>query len=235
MPRRFLTFLIASLLSVGLVACSGSDTEKSTDTVPPPDPAMTNGGDTGADTGTEPATAETHLYMDTHNVGPGKITADALAQAHAKDIEVGKKYGVTFKDVWFNAEKGVVNCLVEAPSAEAVNKTHKEAHGMVADEVIEVQAGPSAEAKGGMKLFMDTHKVGPGKLTPDALAAAHKKDLEVEGKYKVNFLKVWFNVDKGEVHCLAEAPNAEAINKTHKEAHGMVADSIVEVQEGGAE
>ena len=49
--------------------------------------------------------------------------------------------GVTYHRYWFNPETGRVFCLVEAPTKEAAERVHREAHGLVADELIEVQEG----------------------------------------------------------------------------------------------
>ena len=82
-----------------------------------------------------------------------------------------------------------------------------------------------------MPLFIDIHKHVPG-LTKDAVAGAHKRDLEVQGKHNVKYLKYWFNEGSGEVFCLVEAPDRESAIRVHREAHGLVADEIIEVQEG---
>ena len=82
-----------------------------------------------------------------------------------------------------------------------------------------------------MPLFMDSHKNIEG-LTTEAVADAHQKDLETQGKYGVEILKYWFNEEKGEVFCLFDAPNAETAEAVHREAHGLMADDIVEVEEG---
>ena len=82
-----------------------------------------------------------------------------------------------------------------------------------------------------MPLFMDTHNKVDG-LTAEAVAAAHKMDLAVQGQYGVEYLKYWFNEKTGRVYCLVEAPDAEAAHTVHREAHGLVADDIVEVQHG---
>jgi hypothetical protein len=82
-----------------------------------------------------------------------------------------------------------------------------------------------------MALFMDVHKKIDG-LTADAVAAAHQKDLEVQQKHGVKYLKYWYNQDQGRVYCLVEAPNREAAIAVHREAHGLVADEIMEVTEG---
>jgi len=78
---------------------------------------------------------------------------------------------------------------------------------------------------------MDVHK-GVKSLTRDALAKAHEADLKVQGKHGVNYTKYWFDEDSGTVFCLCEAPSKEAAAAVHREAHGLVADEIIEVQEG---
>jgi len=80
------------------------------------------------------------LYMDVHNHIPG-LTKEALAEAHAKDIEIQHKYGVHYHKYWYDEKNGKVFCLVDAPDKEAANKVHREAHGLVADEIVEVSEG----------------------------------------------------------------------------------------------
>lgn len=80
------------------------------------------------------------LYMDVHHKVQG-LTASAVAGAHAKDLEVQKKHGVNYQKYWFEEATGKVFCLVEAPNKEAAATVHREAHGLVADEIIEVKEG----------------------------------------------------------------------------------------------
>ena len=82
-----------------------------------------------------------------------------------------------------------------------------------------------------MPLYMDEHLKVDG-LTAEALAGAHQRDLETQGKHGVNYLKYWFNEEKGRVYCLVDAPSKEAAEAVHREAHGLVADDITEVEEG---
>ena len=82
-----------------------------------------------------------------------------------------------------------------------------------------------------MPLYMDIHKGVEG-LTAEAVAGAHKKDLEVQEKHGVKYLKYWYNEAEGAVFCLFEAPSKEAGETVHREAHGLVADEIIEVKEG---
>lgn len=82
-----------------------------------------------------------------------------------------------------------------------------------------------------MTLFMDVHDRVEG-LTADAVAGAHAKDLEVQGRYGVEYRQYWFDEGSGKVFCLVDAPDAEAAAQVHREAHGLVADQLVPVQEG---
>jgi class 3 adenylate cyclase len=84
-----------------------------------------------------------------------------------------------------------------------------------------------------MPLFMDIHDL-PG-VTLEDVAKAHHADEGVQGKYGVSYVKYWLNQNNGKVYCMCEAPNAEAANAVHKEAHGLAAEKIVEVTEDLAE
>jgi len=83
-----------------------------------------------------------------------------------------------------------------------------------------------------MPRFIDVHHHFDKGLTPDAVAAVHEKDLAVQDKYGVRFLKYWYDSATGRVFCLSEAPNKEAVLAVHREAHGETADEIFEVFEG---
>jgi len=77
------------------------------------------------------------VYMDIHEVHGA--TPDDLAKAHAADVETQKRYGVEYHKYWFNQEKGKVFCLCSAPNAEAANRVHGEAHGLLAGKIMEVE------------------------------------------------------------------------------------------------
>lgn len=82
-----------------------------------------------------------------------------------------------------------------------------------------------------MPLFMDVHHLDPGVPFED-VANAHMADLQTQGKYDVSYLRYWVDSAAGKIFCLVEAPDADAANLVHKEAHGLVADEIYEVKEG---
>ena len=82
-----------------------------------------------------------------------------------------------------------------------------------------------------MPLFMDRHVIRDG-VTMDDVAKAHQADLATQGSHDVSYLRYWVDESKGQIFCLVEAPDAEAANTVHREAHGLVADEIHQVQEG---
>ncbi|HEV8307055.1 MAG TPA: DUF4242 domain-containing protein [Methylomirabilota bacterium] len=82
-----------------------------------------------------------------------------------------------------------------------------------------------------MPLYLDVHHKIPG-LTGEGVGEAHEKDLKVQNKYGVNYLRYWYDEGTGKVFCLVQAPSKEAAAAVHREAHGLVADEIIEVKEG---
>lgn len=79
------------------------------------------------------------LFMDSHDL-PG-VTPQAVAEAHDKDLAVQDAYGVRYLSYWVDPLAGRVFCLVEAPSAADAMQVHREAHGLVADEIFTVEQG----------------------------------------------------------------------------------------------
>lgn len=77
------------------------------------------------------------LYMDTHTIEGGVSVSD-VAVAHAKDLETQAPHGVEYLRYWVDEANGKIFCLVDAPSAEAANAVHREAHGLVAQQIFEV-------------------------------------------------------------------------------------------------
>lgn len=81
------------------------------------------------------------LFMDVHNHLPEGATATDVAEAHAADMRTQDQYGVKYLNYWVDDRAGKVFCLVEAPDAEAAHRVHREAHGLVADEIYPVTQG----------------------------------------------------------------------------------------------
>ncbi len=81
------------------------------------------------------------LFMDVHEKLPAGTKAKDVAGAHAADVKTQDKYGVKYLKYWVDEKAGKVFCLVDAPTPEAAAKVHKEAHGLVADEIYPVSEG----------------------------------------------------------------------------------------------
>jgi class 3 adenylate cyclase len=101
------------------------------------------------------------LYMDIHNLGEG-TTAKDVAKAHAKDMETQQKYGVEYTKYWVNEKAGKVFCLAHAPSAEAAEQVHREAHGLIPDKIIEVQPELAEGFLGGVETNAAGAAIFPG-------------------------------------------------------------------------
>ena len=77
------------------------------------------------------------LFMDVHNI-EGGVSAGDVAKAHQADLETQSQYGVEYRRYWVDEKAGRIFCLVEAPDADAAHRVHREAHGLVANEIFEV-------------------------------------------------------------------------------------------------
>jgi Protein of unknown function (DUF4242) len=80
------------------------------------------------------------LFMDVHTI-EGGVSATDVADAHMKDLQEQAQHGVDYKSYWVDEKAGKIFCLVDAPNAEAAHTVHREAHGLVADEIYEVTEG----------------------------------------------------------------------------------------------
>jgi len=89
----------------------------------------------------EAAPGDLKLFMDVHRVGPGEVTAEEVARAHEKDLAVQGRYGVHFINYWVDPDSGDIFCLSRAKTADDVLAVHREAHGLVSNEISEVIQG----------------------------------------------------------------------------------------------
>jgi hypothetical protein len=80
------------------------------------------------------------LFMDMHNIDGG-VAADDVAKAHMADVETQERFGVRYLRYWVDEAQGKIFCLVDAPSQDAANDVHREAHGLVADALYPVTEG----------------------------------------------------------------------------------------------
>jgi hypothetical protein len=199
--------------------------------------AFAAGGDRAPQAGSVPTCSASvgcprKLFVDVHELTPGGVTAEAVAEAHARDLEVQGRYGVEFEKYWVDEQAGLVYCLSSAPDAESVVSTHREAHGLLPSRVHRVTEGQAAALRGNGHLFLDIHRLGPGNVTAEAVAEAHEQDLAVQDAHDVNFVQYWVDETEGVVLCLSEASTPDAVRATHREAHGLLPDRILEVTQG---
>lgn len=172
-------------------------------------------------------------FIDVHDVGPDKVQFTGVSAAHEKDLATEWKHGVDFHMYFVNENEGKIYCISQAPNANSIYETHKEAHGLVPDQIMRVAQGEEAGLPAGNKqLYLDIHHFPPGSVTPEAIAEAHKKDIATEGKQGVHFINYWVDETNGTVMCLSTAPNEDAIKHTHKEALGLSPDTIIKVKGG---
>jgi hypothetical protein len=80
------------------------------------------------------------LFLDVHNLDDA-VAMDDVAHAHAADLQHQEGYGVHYLRYWVDEPHRKIFCLVDAPNAEAAATVHREAHGLVADEIYQVQEG----------------------------------------------------------------------------------------------
>ena len=80
------------------------------------------------------------LYMDVHRLDSG-VSVDEVAKAHMADLQTQDTYGVDDQRYCVDEEQGAIFCQVEAPSSDAASTVHREAHGLVAEEIFEVKEG----------------------------------------------------------------------------------------------
>jgi hypothetical protein len=78
--------------------------------------------------------------MDLHRIDGG-VSIDDVAKAHEADLQTQGEHDVNYLRYWVDEKAGAIFCLVDAPSAEAANTVHREAHGLVADDIYEVKEG----------------------------------------------------------------------------------------------
>ena len=173
-----------------------------------------------------------NLYLDVHYLPAGKVKFKDVMDAHQKDLAVQSLYGVNFFKFWVDEKKGIVYCLSSATDSASVRETHRRAHGLLPAEIMTVTDGIAAMPKNGKQYFLDIHMLGAGKVTAADVAAAHEKDLAVQQKHGVNFINYCVNEKDGVVVCLSQAANSSKIVETHREAHGLLPDEIIQVKQG---
>jgi hypothetical protein len=69
---------------------------------------------------------------------PSGVAEADVAKAHEADLAIQQGRGVEYKRYWVDEKAGKIFCLVEAPDADSAHAVHRDAHGLVADEIYEV-------------------------------------------------------------------------------------------------
>ena len=80
------------------------------------------------------------LFMDMHDIDGG-VAAEDVAKAHQADLETQGRYGVRYLQYWVDERQGKVFCLVDSPDADTASTVHREAHGLVAQNIFPVVEG----------------------------------------------------------------------------------------------
>jgi len=96
------------------------------------------------------------------------------------------------------------------------------------------QVGPTIEAfeygRFTLATYLDIHDI-PGVKAGDVIGA-HEADVRVQAQYGVNYKHYWVDEEAGKVFCLVEAPDRESATRVHQEAHGLVAHTLHQVEQG---
>src|SRR5262249_7757408 len=103
------------------------------------------------------------IFMDRHDMRG--VTAENVAEAHRRDLEIQDKYGVKYMTYWYDQARGTGFCLVEAPNAATAAQCHREAHGMIPSDIIPVDLAA-------VEAFLG--RIGDPRLT----AHAHSSDMD---------------------------------------------------------
>lgn len=80
------------------------------------------------------------LFLDIHRDVEG-LTAEAVEASHIRDLELQSKHGVTMMKYWYDVNSKTAFCLMVGPNKEACIALHREAHGLLANEIFEVTEG----------------------------------------------------------------------------------------------
>jgi hypothetical protein len=80
------------------------------------------------------------LFMDVHSI-EGGVAIEDVAKAHMADLETQAGRDVNYLRYWVDETRGKIFCLVEAPTADDAHAVHREAHGLVADDIFQVKEG----------------------------------------------------------------------------------------------
>ena len=78
------------------------------------------------------------IFMDRHDL-PESVTAEEVARLHQEDLKIEHKFGCKGMTYWFDEVRKTAFCLIQAPNKQALQDMHNQAHGAVANRIIEVE------------------------------------------------------------------------------------------------
>jgi class 3 adenylate cyclase len=84
--------------------------------------------------------------MDRHDIRDA--TLEDVTKAHQNDLEIQARHHCKMLTYWYDEARGVAFCLVEAPSSASVRNMHREAHGLIPNQIIEVDTSTVAQFLG---------------------------------------------------------------------------------------
>ncbi len=76
------------------------------------------------------------IYMDLHLTGD--LSSKLMAEAHVRDLKFQREFHCRCMTYWFDEDSGNAFCLIEAPSADAVDQLHIRSHKQGPHRIIEV-------------------------------------------------------------------------------------------------
>ncbi len=77
------------------------------------------------------------IFMDRHDVSDS-VSAELVAQIHQEDLRIQDQFGCRGLTYWFDEKRKTAFCLIDAPHQHAIVEMHKQAHGEVPNQIIEV-------------------------------------------------------------------------------------------------
>ena len=109
------------------------------------------------------------MILDADFHGPPRARGHHAAgggQAHLKDLAIQDHYGVKFLTYWFDEARGTTFCLVQAPDKETAKRVHREAHGNVANAMVEVELAVVEAFLGRVRDPEPPRRTGAGRMDP---------------------------------------------------------------------
>ena len=111
------------------------------------------------------------MYIDVHHMGKRKGYSRRCGKSTSGGSHGRKQIWCSLYEVLVRrAETGTIYCLSQSPGKKQIIRTHKEAHGLIPQEIHEVKTGEEASVTGNLKMYLDIHNLGQGKVTAKAVA-----------------------------------------------------------------